>query len=220
MNYWWTLCKVVFIYSLLIILLRILGKREVGQLSIFDLVVILIIADIASLGIDNDDFFVSSILCLILISAMQKLLSLLLMKFSKLRNLFEGSPTIIILDGQINIKNMQKELYTIDDLLNQIRSQGIMNINEIKLAILETNGQLSVFKKSDNDLIEIPIILSGKYIYDNFNLINITAKEIDLVLKENQINMKGIIYASFSDGQLTYYNNGKEEIIKSNILTI
>lgn len=222
MNYLWIIGKIVIIYFILIALLRVLGKREVGQLSIFDLVILLIIADIASIGIDNDEFFWASLLCLLVLAVLQKILSYALLHFAKLRNICDGNPRIIVYEGTLQVKNMQKELYTIDDLVCQMRLEHIMDIAEIKLAILETNGTLSIFKKYNHSEVIMPVILSGEYIAENMNCIGLDKSRIDKALKENKLDIKYILYASYQKGQLTYYykKNKKLSEIKASHLTI
>lgn len=216
MNYYWIIAKIVIIYFILIAILRVLGKREVGQLSIFDLVILLIIADIASIGIDNDEFFWTSLLCLLVLAVLQKLLSLALLHFAKLRNVCDGNPTIIVYEGVLKVKNMKKELYTIDDLVCQMRLEHIMDISEIKMAILETNGTLSIFKNYPHHEVIMPVILSGEYIQDNLECINLEQEKIDRALIQANIEVKKIIYASYFEGFLTYYykNSSKVQDIK------
>lgn len=205
MNYLWIIGKIIIIYFILICLLRVLGKREVGQLSIFDLVILLIIADIASIGIDNDEFFWPSLLCLLVLAILQKILSYALLHFAKLRNICDGNPRIIVYEGTLQVKNMKKELYTIDDLVCQMRLEHIMDIGEIKLAILETNGTLSIFKKYNHDKVIMPVILSGEYIEYNLNCIGVEKTKIEKALKENKLDLKYILYASYQQGKITYY---------------
>ena len=172
-NYLFLILKICVIYLSVIIILRILGKREVGELSIFDLVILLIIADIASIGIDNTEFFIPGLVCLVTLAVLQKIFSYILLKFARLRGVCDGNPTIIIYNGIINIKNMSKELYTFEDLVSQMRMEHIMDISEIKLAILETNGTLSVMKNDSHQELCLPIILSGLYVKENIAVLNI-----------------------------------------------
>ncbi len=216
MNYGFLFLKIVAIYFTLIVCLRILGKREVGELSIFDLVVLLIIADIASLGIDNDEFVWPSYFCVGLLVVFQKLLSILLLKISFFRNLMDGSPVTIVVDGKLLIKNMQKERYSVDDLVSQMRIEHIMDIDEIKLAILETNGTLSIFRKSKFEEIKLPVIISGKIIQESLSLFNLTEEEFKAALGEQNLNIKKIIYASYHNQTLFYYNrkDSKESMLE------
>lgn len=205
MNYLFLIFKITTIYFTLILLLRILGKREVGELSIFDLVVVLIIADVASLGIDNDDFFIPSFICLGVLVILQKILTYVLFHNAKYRSLIDGNPTIIVKNGSLLIDNMKKEHYTIDDLISQMRLEHIMDINEIKLAILETNGTLSVFRESKFDDLRLVVVSSGNIILDNLEILKIDKTDIITILNDNKLELKNVLYASYGDGIFYYF---------------
>lgn len=205
MNYGILFLKIAAVFFCLISVLRILGKREVGELSIFDLVVLLIIADIAALGIDNDEFIIPSYFCVFILVVLQKILSLLLIKVAKFRNIIDGSPTTVVMDGKLLIKNMRKEHYTVDDLVSQMRIEHIMDLDEIKLAILETNGTLSIFRKERFNEIKLPVIMSGQIVKDSLKLLNWDQKQFEERLKKHNIAFKKIIYASLHRNTFYYY---------------
>ncbi len=205
MNYGILFLKIAAVFFCLILVLRILGKREVGELSIFDLVVLLIIADIAALGIDNDEFIITSYFCVFILVVLQKILSLLLIKVAKFRNIIDGSPTTVVMDGKLLIKNMRKEHYTVDDLVSQMRIEHIMDLDEIKLAILETNGTLSIFRKERFNEIKLPVIMSGQIVKDSLKLLNWDQKQFEERLKKHNIAFKKIIYASLHRNTFYYY---------------
>lgn len=205
MNYGILLLKISAVFFCLILVLRILGKREVGELSIFDLVVLLIIADIAALGIDNDAFILPSYFCVFILVILQKILSLLLIKIAKFRNIIDGSPTTIVMNGKLLIKNMRKEHYTVDDLVSQMRVEHIMDLDEIKLAILETNGTLSIFRKERFDEIKLPVIVSGQIVKDSLKLLNWDQDKFMERLKKRNLEYKKIIYASLHKNIFYYY---------------
>ena len=205
MNYGILFLKIAAVFFCLILVLRILGKREVGELSIFDLVVLLIIADIAALGIDNDEFIIPSYFCVFILVVLQKILSLLLIKVAKFRNIIDGSPTTVVMDGKLLIKNMRKEHYTVDDLVSQMRIEHIMDLDEIKLAILETNGTLSIFRKERFNEIKLPVIMSGQIVKDSLKLLNWDQKQFEERLKKHNIAFKKIFYASLHRNTFYYY---------------
>lgn len=210
MNYLEVALKVIAIYFILVILLRFLGKREVGQLSVFDLVILLIIADIATFGIDNNEFFLSSLLCLAVLALLQKLLAKLLLHNGFLREIFEGKPTIIVYEGRVFIKNMKKESLLIDDLISQMRLNKISDINDIRLAVLENNGLLSIIKKTDEKKLYTPLIFSGQIIKENIKLLNINKSYLINFLKNNNLNYKKILYLAIKDDELLIYNSDKK----------
>ena len=212
MNYFTIFIKVLVIYIVLIVALRILGKREVGELSIFDLVIILIIADIASIGLDNPDFTYASYLCVGSLVLFQRIISILLIRFARLRSVVDGTSRIIVLDSKLHIRNMKKERYTIDDLIAQMRLEHIMDIDEIKLAILETNGTLSIFRYSQFNEIKLPIINSGIIQNEALEIFNLTKEKFLDILKKGDINYKEVLYCSITNDHLLVYYSSKTDI--------
>ncbi len=213
MEYFYLILRVLCVFLLTMLIIRILGKREIGELSIFDLVVLLMIADLGSIGIDESEKFLLSILCLLILLILQKCFSYLTIKFSKLRNILEGKPRIIIYDGLIDIVAMRKENYTIDDLLTQVRDKKIMDISEVRLAVLETNGTLSVFRKEKYSTSRLPIVLSGNCCDENLKALNLNYNDILIFFKANKIDIKKVIYASYDLKQVFFYlkdNNTKQ----------
>lgn len=150
--------------------MKVMGKREVGQLSIFDMAVFFIISDLFSLSIDgNWDVLFKSLLVAVIMSILQIVTSLLILKFEKTRNVVEHIPTIIIKDGKINQETMAKQRYNIDDLMSQLRVKGLTKLDDIKLAVLEANGELSVLKKDETECFPFPLIKDGKIDYRALN---------------------------------------------------
>lgn len=207
MEYIFLILRVLLIFMSIMIIIRILGKREVGELSIFDLVVLLLIADLGSIGIDEPSKLGISIISLVLLLLLQKFFSLLLIKVSKLRTLFDGDPTIIIQNGFINMRAMKKEMYSIDDLITQIREKKIMDLSEISLAILETNGTLSVFRKEKYQDTRLPIVLSGKICKENLEFFGLEEENINKFFQKHRLRLKNIIYASYDKKDVFYYEN-------------
>lgn len=142
--------RTFIIYALVFALLKFMGKREIGQLSLFDLVVILVIADLSVMGIETIDIpFLYFIFPVIGIAVIQKLLAVTLIKFPKIRNVFDGKHSVIIDNGVLNQKEMKKQNYNINDLVLQLRINNIRSISEVKYAMLETNGDISIFTFED-----------------------------------------------------------------------
>ncbi len=204
MDYFMIGLKSIIIFIVLMLMIRLLGKKELGQLSTFDLVVLLIIADIGSIAIENGDSFYSTLLVFLILFILQKIFSWLLLRFFLLRNVFDGKPTIIVESGKLNIKTMKKELYTVDDLINQMRKNSVMDIKEIKLAILETSGDLSVFTYKENKEIILPVITSGKICKDMLKHVELTEQDVIKMAKNKGYIVNNIYYAS---------SNGKELFI-------
>ena len=163
MNYLIIIGKTLLFYVLLIIFMRIMGKREVGELGIFDIIVFFIISELFSISISNPKISVfMSIVPIIVIVLLQILTSKLCLKSTKFRELIDGKPSLIIVNGKIDLLELKRQRYNIDDLLLQLRDKNIDSPSVIKYAILESNGKLSVFKEEDMlTLYPLPIIKNG-----------------------------------------------------------
>ncbi|MCI8588099.1 MAG: DUF421 domain-containing protein [Bacilli bacterium] len=205
MDYVIVLERTFLFYILITVLYRFMGKREVGQLGIVDLIVSILIAELAAMSIDNrkESIFLSilPIVSLVLIQIGMAYYSL---KNAKVRDAFDGIPSVIIKKGIINFKEMVKQRYNIDDLLTQLREQHIRSIEEVDYAILETSGNLSVFKKS-GDLSEeypMPLILDGEIQKDTLTEIGKNEKWLEKILKEQKIQIEEIFYAFYRRKEL------------------
>lgn len=155
--------KTILFIVITIIILKIMGKRELGQLNSFDIVIFFVISELFSLSIDEPhDDIMKALLPIIVICLMQVISSYVVLKSNKIRKLIEENPTIIINEGNIDIKIMKKLRYNIDDLMEQLRINGIDNIKKVKFAILESNGELSVIEKGrENSKMPFPLIKDG-----------------------------------------------------------
>lgn len=150
-------------YLTLIIVMRFMGKREIGQLNLFDFVILLTIVDLLVVGIENYQHnFILWIIPIVLLGVIQKVIAILLLKCSFFRTFIDGQETLIINKGKIIVENMKKNNYNFDDLFIQLRLKDIRSIEEVEYAILETNGQLSIFtKETSNGYFPIPLLISG-----------------------------------------------------------
>ncbi|MBO2533459.1 MAG: hypothetical protein CW342_11340 [Thermoactinomycetaceae bacterium] len=140
--------RTLFIYFFVLIVMRLMGKREIGKLSVFDLVVSIMIADLAVISIENGDRpLVHGILPIATLMVTQIGLSYLSLKNRTIRHLVDGKPAVLIKNGRIQVREMARNRYNLDDLMAQLREKGIDNVADVEFAILETSGKLSVFPK-------------------------------------------------------------------------
>lgn len=214
MNITTIILRTILIYFLVAVIFRIMGKREVGQLGTFDLVVFILIAELVAMALEYKNNFFFNLIPVIILALIQIIISRVSLKNTKFRRLIDGKPVIIIKKGIINFKNMVEQRYTLDDLLLQLREKDIRSIDEVDYAILEINGKLSVFKKDDKDkkTYPLPIILDGKVEFENLYAINKTKKWLLNTLLEKNISAEDIFYAFSKEGEL--YIIKKSEIRK------
>lgn len=213
MNLMIVVFKTLFIYVLVAIIFRVMGKREVGQLGTFDLVVFILIAELVALALEHKDGFLINLVPVIILVLLQIVISKMSLKSVKFRNFVDGKPVIIIKNGIVNFKNMVEQRYTLDDLLLQLREKDVRSLDEVDYAILETNGKLSVFKKDDKDkkTYPLPIILDGKVEFDNLYAIGKTKTWLLNTLIEKNISANDAFYAFTKNGELYIIRKDEEQ---------
>lgn len=193
--------RTVFFYFFIILIYRIMGKREVGQLGIIDLIVSILMAELAMISIEGyDKSIFYSILPIVTLTILQTILAYFSIKKPKFRNFLDGNPSIIIKEGHINYKEMLKQRYSLDDLLVQIRDKGFKSLDEVEYAILENNGCLSVFGYTNkNKYLPLPIILDGKVQKDTLKCLDKDEEWIDNILTKKDVKLENIFYAFYKD---------------------
>ena len=202
--------RTMLLYTIILIIFRLMGKREIGELSVLDLVVFIMLGEMAVVAIENTDKSLwHQLVPMIFLMCIQIILSVISLKFQRFRHLIEGEPAILVNAGKIDEKKMRKQRYNIDDLLMQLREQGIGDVRDVEYAILEPSGKLSVFqkqksKKSKNDtpIFTLPLIIDGEIQYNHLQMIEHTDEW--LVEKLNNLgykDVKQILYCSFQNGQ-------------------
>ncbi len=211
MKYLAVFYRSVFFYVLITFLYRLMGKREMGELTIMDFIVSIFIAEMVAISIENyKSDILLSIIPIVSLVVLQIGFSIVSLKSQKARNVVDGEPSVIISRGKINFKEMLKQRYNLDDLLTQLRGQSIKSIEEVDYAILETSGKLSIFKKSDDKKSTYPLalILDGKLNEDV--LVQIRKSKIWLrkELEKEKIRLEDVFYG--------FYKNKKLYIIEKN----
>ena len=197
--------RVIIIYLIVLLFLRIMGKRQLGELQPFELVITLLIADIATLPMTQTSMpILFSLVPLLTLVIMHFLVSLLARKNTRLRKLINGKPVIVVSPNGIQFQALKDLNMSLDDLMEGIRCCNYFNIDDILYAIVETNGSLNVIPKIDSanptnkDLkLSLPenslpmmLISCGKLLSDNLNVANLK-KETILNILNNQ-NIKSI----------------------------
>ena len=138
----------IFLYIIVLIVMRFMGKREIGQLQPFELAISIMIADLATLPMaDTGIPITNGIIPIFGLLIMHLLISFMNLKSIKLRSIICGKPSILIYRGRINEKNLKKERFTINELEERLRGENIFNLGDVEYAILETSGQITVIPK-------------------------------------------------------------------------
>lgn len=205
MKYFIVFYRSIFFYILITAVYRLMGKREIGELTIMDFIVSIFIAEMVAISIENyDSNILLSIIPISVLVFLQMAFSLISLKSQKAREVVDGEPSVIINRGKINFKEMLKQRYNLDDLLTQLRGQSIKSIEEVDYAILETSGKLSIFKKSDDKKRTYPLalILDGKLDDDVLIQIRKTRNWLYKELEKEKLTIDDIFYAFYRDKKL------------------
>ena len=143
-----TFFRSIVLYIIVLIVMRLMGKREIGQLQPFELAISIMIADLASIPMtDTGVPIFNGIIPILGLLIMHLIISLINLKSSRAREIICGRPSILIYRGKINEKNLRKERFTINELEERLRGNNIINLGDVEYAILETSGQVTVIQK-------------------------------------------------------------------------
>jgi uncharacterized membrane protein YcaP (DUF421 family) len=221
--------RTCILYTLVIMVMRLMGKRQIGQLQTFELAVTIMISELAAIPMGNTGIpLLQGVIPILTLLILQIFISILTIKSHTAEKIISGSPTIVIQNGKINIQNLEKELYTLRDLVEQLRIQNHPNIKDIAYAILESSGNLSIIPKtakrtptledlncsSKYEGISLPVILDGKIIEDNLEALALDLGRLLLILKEHKIDSpKDILYASLDSSGSLFFQRRERRLI-------
>ena len=177
----------ILLYIIVLVVMRLMGKREIGQLQPFELAISIMIADLASTPMaDTGIPITNGIIPILALLVMHLVISILNIKSIKAREILCGKPSILIYRGKIDEKNLKKERFTVNELEERLRGNNIVNIGDVEYAILETSGQITVIQKPNKrntipedfgiepeyEGIAYDLVVDGKVMYENLKVLN------------------------------------------------
>lgn len=218
--------RTVVLYCLVVITMRLMGKRQIGELEPFELVISIMISDLASLPMQDTRIpLIHGIIPILTLLILQSIITLLEIKWEKAGALFTGKPSILIRNGKIDEKELKNQRLSFNDLIEELRLNGYYNISDIKYAILETSGQLSIMPNSkispvtredlnisaSNEELPVTLILNGKINYNNLNTIEQGEEWLNTQLKANNIRSPKEIFLATKDSKGNFFYQLKSE---------
>ena len=221
-----TFFRTVIIYLSILITMRFSGKRQLGELQISELVVTILISELAAIPIqDIDAPVINGIISIVVLVCLEIIVSFAAMKSPVLKKLFEGKACILIENGKIDQKQMQKVRFTIDDLMEALRQKGVSKIDSVNTAILETSGKVSVILKNTcspatkiqidestkDEPYPVTVISDGKFIKQGLEKLNFSKERIYRILLKKGIKSETDVF------YMTLTPNGKDTIIKKEL---
>lgn len=202
-----TIIRTVILYMLAVIAVRIMGKRQVGELQPMEFIVTILLSEIVAIPMQNNNIpLLNSVISVLVLTSLAIILSFTSLKSMRLRNILEGKPQVVITNGRPDNEQLKKLRLTLDDVLGALRQKNIFSISEVKYAILETNGSLSVMLNSENkgvtpkDLklkvkeaeLECPVIIDGKESDLFFNQCSMDNKKLNKLLQDKGLNIETV----------------------------
>lgn len=204
-----TLSRALILYVLIIICMRIMGKRQLGELQPTELVITILLSEIAAIPMqDNALPLGNSIVAVLLLVALEIFNSVIVLKSSKCRSLLQGNSLVVIRDGVIDQKQLKRLRFTVDDLLDQLRQKDVFDICDVRYAIIETNGQLSVMLKPEKETVTAEmaeltnkskallymVINDGKFLKRSFTECDMNEEKLYGILKKEGIGIDEILF--------------------------
>lgn len=215
----------IVLYIIVLIVMRLMGKREIGQLQPFELAIAIMIADLAAVPMAETGIPISNgIIPILGLLVMHLIISFLNLKSMKIREILCGKPAILIYRGKIDEKALKKEKITINELQERLREKGIFTIGDVEYAILETSGEISVIQKPEKrntipeDFNIIPeyegipydLIIDGKVMNENLKQIGRDEKWLKKEVEKFKIKPEDALIVTF-DGKGQIFCQGKEK---------
>ena len=220
-----TFIRAIILYIVVLVVMRLMGKREIGQLQPFELAIAIMIADLAAVPMSELGIpLTNGIIPILALLVMYMIISALNMKSIKFRKVISGQPSLLIYRGRIDEKVLRKERITINELQERLRGDNIFNLSDVEYAILETNGEVTVIQKPEkrNIIVEdlninpeyegIPydLVVDGKIMEENLKAIGRDKIWLKKQLKKFDANPSNTLIATL-DGKGDFFCQKKEK---------
>ena len=217
--------RTIILYLFIIVGIRLMGKRQVGELEPSELVLALIIADLAAVPMQDFGIpLLSGIIPILTLLCITMILSVLTMRSVKFRAIICGRPSIIVENGKLHQREMKKNRFTVDELMEELRMKGVSDISTVKYAILETNGQISVLPYANQlpvtaeqmnvapDDVGLPIVIinDGRVLDHNLKTRGLNHEWLEKRLSEHKVNSSKDVFLLTVDEQNRVYFVAKD----------
>ena len=214
-----TVIRTIILYVAVTLAIRIMGKRQIGDMQPNELVVTLLISEIAAIPLQDTEqpVFIGCVAIFVLVF-LEIIISILSMKSFTVRKMLNGKSVVVIKNGVLDRRAMSSVRMTAVDLIEQLRVQNVFNIEDVAFAVLEVNGNLSILLKKDaqtvsvkdlslnlpDDNLPLPVISDGKIVYESLKALNISAQKLNTMLKAKRTSVKQIFLMTLDrDGNST-----------------
>ena len=222
-----TVIRTIILYVVVTIAIRLMGKRQIGDMQPNELVVTLLISEIAAIPLqDADQPVILGIAAIFVLVFLEIVFSVIAMKSFCFRKLLNGKSVVVIKNGAIDQQAMRSVRMTFVDLIEMLRGQSIFDISEVAFAVLEVNGNLSVLLKKDyqaatvenlglslpNEMLPLPVVSDGKIVHESLKALDIKPAQLYKIIKKEKTTVKDVFLMMLDrDGNHTIINKGSEK---------
>lgn len=218
--------RTLILYTMVVIVMRIMGKRQIGELQPFELVIAIMLSELASVPMQDTGIpLTHGIIPIVTLTLLEVLISYLTLKFQPLRSIVCGSPSIVIRNGVVQEKELAKLRFNLEDLMEDLRILGYMNFSDIEYAIMETCGKLSVVPKAMNaqvtrkdlnirvpgEKLPVPLILDGVLYSQNLKESGRSTIWLNTTLKENGYTSIENVFIAMLDSNGELFIQGRDK---------
>ena len=202
-----TLIRLLILYVLLLCCMRLMGRRQIGELQPSELVITMLLSEIASIPLGNNDIpLLNSVAAILVLAALEILLSALCLRSDRLRKLLQGNPKPVVRDGMPDQATLRQLRLTVDDLLEALREKDVFDLGDVRLAILEPNGKLTLQLtpqaqpvtaqtlglQAPEKCLPCPVVYDGKVQPENFGPCGLTQEKLQTVLRQCGVRLRDV----------------------------
>ena len=204
--------RALILYAVVFVVIRLMGKKELSKVQPFELAIIILISDLASSPMSSRGVSIfDGIVPIITLLIAYIIFTLLAHSSNKVEEFMCGKIVPIIKDGKLIEENLDKNKYTIEDIMSQLREHDIFKIQDVKFAMIENNGNLSLVKNSDEfNNVPLNLIEDGQYALENLEILNMNESDVDKLLRKNKIKLKDVLLATMDENSNFIYQLKKE----------
>lgn len=199
--------RALILYIIVFLVIRLMGKRELSKVQPFELAIIILIADLASGPMSSRNVsLIDGIIPILTLLVSYLIFTIFIQSNDKVQNALCGTISLLIIDGKINEKEFDKQEYTVSELMEQLREKNVYKIQDVKYAILETNGNMNVIKMSDNiNSLPLNIVEEGEFIEKSMELLNIDKNQAENILAKNNLKKEDVLVGTIDENSKFIY---------------
>lgn len=205
-------CRALILYAIVFLVIRLMGKRELSKVQPFELAIIILISDLASAPMSSRGVSLfDGVVPIITLLVAYIIFTFVIKSSNKVQDVVCGKVEVVIMNGKVIEKELSKLGYTIPDLMSQLREKDVFKIQDVKCAIVENNGNISVIKNSDNmESIPLNIIEDGKIADTSLEILNMTQGDVETLLNKEGLNLQDVFVGTIDENSKFIYQLKEE----------